>query len=343
MPAPEPDPERERLALLDDELGPGRAHEVAPRFDHRRHVRFASAWASARWDLVAAYHAGLRGELDEATLRRVAAHGADPVLARTAEFLAGRCDGALADALRAVASGRATPDPCPDDLLALVPPEAAAALTDPPDLRGETALVTGASPGSIAAELVRRLLRGGATVVVATSTDTPARRRWYRELYRESAGPGAELHVLPANLASFGDIDALAAWLAQPQTNARGRPDLRIDPLHPTIVAPFAAIPTAGDAGDAGAGSELALRLQLLGVQRLVGAIAARGDRGRAGADDPAAALPQPRRLRRRRRRTPRRRRRSRSCSRAGTASTRAGARACGSSRRGSAGCAARA
>ncbi len=273
--APEPDPERERLALLDDELGPGRAHEVAPRFDHRRHVRFASAWASARWDLVAAYHAGLRGELDEATLRRVAAHGADPVLARMAEFLAARCEGVLAEALRAVAGGRATPDPCPDDLRALVPPEVADALIDPPDLRGETALVTGASPGSIAAELVRRLLRGGATVVVATSTDTPARRRWYRELYREAAGPGAELHVLPANLASFGDIDALAAWLADPQTNARGRPDLRIDPLHPTIVAPFAAIPTAGDAADAGAGSELALRLQLLGVQRLVGAIAA--------------------------------------------------------------------
>ena len=68
-PAPAPpqsaqDPERERLAQLDAELGAGRAQEVAPRFDHRRHVRFASAWASARWDLVAAYHDGLRGELD---------------------------------------------------------------------------------------------------------------------------------------------------------------------------------------------------------------------------------------------------------------------------------------
>ena len=62
-PAPEtePGPERERLAQLDAELGAGRAREIAPRFDHRRHVCFASAWASARWDLVGAYHDGLRG------------------------------------------------------------------------------------------------------------------------------------------------------------------------------------------------------------------------------------------------------------------------------------------
>jgi fatty acid synthase len=299
-PAAAPDPAHERLALLDAELGPARAREIAPRFNHRRHVRFASAWASARWDLVGAYHDGLRGRIDEAALRRIAAHGADPVLAQTARFLAGRCDGDLADALGAVACGRATPelppglrptvevgaggtisagavdDPArPHDLLPGVPPELRGALTAQPDLRGETALVTGASPGSIAAELVRRLLRGGATVVVATSTDTPARRRWYRELYRLWAGPGAVLHVLPANLASFADVDALAGWLARPASSARGRPDLGLDPLHPTLVAPFAAIATAGDLGAAGADSELALRLQLLGVQRLVGAVAA--------------------------------------------------------------------
>ncbi len=282
---PAPDPERERLALLDAELGAGRAREIAPRFDARRHVCFASAWASARWDLVGAWHDGLRGELDDTTLRRVAAHGAEPAIAQTARFLAGRCDGALAAALGAVADGRATPalppglrptgdggtvgEPArPLDLLGGLPPELHDALTTQPDLRGETALVSGASPGSIAAELVRRLLRGGATVVVATSTDTPARRRWYRELYRLSAGPGAELHVLPANLAAFADVDALAAWLQ------RGRA------LRPTIVAPFAALPTAGDAAAAGAGSELALRLQLLGVQRLIGAVAAAAPEG---------------------------------------------------------------
>src|SRR6185295_8024799 len=102
------------------------------------------------------------------------------------------------------------------DLLAGLAPELHDALLGQPDLSGETALVTGASPGSIAAELVRRLLRGGATVVVTTSHDTPDRRRFYRELYRTSAGPGTELHVLPANLASFADIDALVDWLHAP-------------------------------------------------------------------------------------------------------------------------------
>jgi fatty acid synthase len=143
-----------------------------------------------------------------------------------------------------------------------------------PDRSGEVALVTGASPGSIAAELVRRLLAGGATVVVATSTLDRARRRWYRELYREAAGPGAELHLLPANLASFADVDALLAWLAAPTVVQRQRPDLALPPLVPTIVAPFAAASTEGDLRAAGATSEAALRLQLLGVERLVAGVA---------------------------------------------------------------------
>ena len=80
---------------------------------------------------------------------------------------------------------------------------------------------------------------------------------------------------MPANLASFADIDALVEWLRQPGGGRRGRDDLRVDPLTPTIVAPFAALPTTGDATEAGARFETALRLQLLGVQRLVGALAA--------------------------------------------------------------------
>jgi fatty acid synthase len=149
--------------------------------------------------------------------------------------------------------------------------ELAVSLKVSPDLRGETALVTGAAPGSIGAEVVKRLLRGGARVVVATSTDTPERRRFYRELYRTSAGPEAELHVVPANLASFGDIDALSAWLEHPGGGRRGRDDLRLDPLTPTILVPFAALSTTGNADEAGADFETAIRLQLLGVQRLIG------------------------------------------------------------------------
>ncbi len=300
------DADRERLAVLDAEHGAGRAQEVAPIFDARRHVRFASAWASARWDLVTAYHDGLAGRPCRDDLRRIAAHHGDVHLAAQARHLAGRAaaqgHAELAAALGDVAAGRSTPTapagvrpgveigadgtvtatthPAPErplDLAAMLGDEARLgdALAAPPDLRGEVALISGASPGSIASELVRRLLRGGATVIVATSTATPARRRVLRELYRTSAGPGAELHVLPANLASFADVDALVNWLHRPETGARGRADLRIDPLRPTIVAPFAVLGGAGELGDAGTGSELSLRVGLLGIQRLVAAIAA--------------------------------------------------------------------
>ena len=75
------DPDKDRLAVLDAELGAERATEIAPRFDARRHVRFASAWASARWDLVTAYHDALAGRLDADTLRaeldRIAAHAGE--------------------------------------------------------------------------------------------------------------------------------------------------------------------------------------------------------------------------------------------------------------------------
>ena len=399
-PLTEPDPEAARLAILDAELGATRAQEVAPRFDARRHVRFDSAWASARWDLVGAYHDAVAGRLTWEALAvecdRLAAHAergsgrrhrrlsrgpgrgaraartSRPSLARVATaapvtqaavapghgataapgdsrrlrrasrrlrraascaaapggVVAAAPGGVVAAAPRDVCAGLVAPpagharrwsalplrgvrptveiaaDGVPvvgvaddatrprDLILGLAsgapdapvsaPADATPALvaalgdslTRSPDLRGEVALVTGAAPGSIAVELVKRLLRGGATVVVATSTDTPARRRFYRDLYRTAAGPGAALHVVPANLASFADIDALAAWLREPGGGRRGRDDLRVDPLLPTLLAPFAAVPTTGDATEAGAAFETAFRLQLLGVQRLVGALA---------------------------------------------------------------------
>ena len=74
--------------------------------------------------------------------------------------------------------------------------------------------------------------------------------------------------MVPANLASFGDIDALVEWLRSPGGGRQGRDDLRMDPLSPTLLAPFAAHPTTGDASEAGPAFEAALRLQLLGVQR---------------------------------------------------------------------------
>ena len=143
------------------------------------------------------------------------------------------------------------------------------------DLGDEIALVTGASPGSIAVEVVRRLLAGGATVVCTTTNATPERLGFYRELYRIAAAPGAELHVVPANMASFTDVDELVDWMLAPLIDrSAGFARTLKDPMSPTLVLPFAAGPVAGDMADAGPGAEVAMRLLLWGVERLIGRLA---------------------------------------------------------------------
>ena len=136
----------------------------------------------------------------------------------------------------------------------------------------ETALITGASPGSIAVEVVSRLLAGGAKVICTTTHATPERLGFYRELYNTCAAPGAELHVIPANMASFADIDELVDWLLAPVIDRSGGFARTVkDPLHPTMVLPFAAGPVLGDLPDAGPASEVSMRVLLWGVERLVG------------------------------------------------------------------------
>lgn len=256
----------------------------------------------------------LAGDELERELTRLSVHGAQPGMAETAGWLGARAreagEAALADALDAVRRARRAPLPVdgvrpgedgdepdagrPGDIAAglragdgpvrLHDAALAATLADrlddaaasAPDLSGETAVVTGAGPGSIAGAVVAELLRGGARVVATITTDASERRRWARELYRTAAAPGAELHLLPANLASFADVDALLGWLAHPRTAPRIRPELRPAPFWPTLVVPFAAMPTTGTAADAGADWDIALRLQVTGVERLVAGLAAR-------------------------------------------------------------------
>ena len=87
----------------------------------------------------------------------------------------------------------------------------------------EIAVVTGASKGSIAASVVAQLLDGGATVIATTSRLDADRLAFYKALYRDSARFGATLWVVPANMASYSDIDALVAWVGTEQTKALGR------------------------------------------------------------------------------------------------------------------------
>jgi fatty acid synthase len=123
-------------------------------------------------------------------------------------------------------------------------------------------LVTGASPNSIAAALVEYLLAEGATVVVTTSSPTPERARFYRDLYARCGSVDAALHVVPCNAASFGDIDALGEWLAA-------------NDLVPNALVPFAAPRVAGELTEVGPRFEAEMRVLLWGVERLISTCAA--------------------------------------------------------------------
>lgn len=156
----------------------------------------------------------------------------------------------------------------------------AAAASAPLAVRGRTAIVTGASPGSIAVEVAAHLLRGGARVVLTTSTYTRERMAFYRRLYQRAAGPGAELHVVPFNQASQRDVDALVAWAFDPVTEQAGATVHVVKrPFAPDLLLPFAAVKDLATLDGLGPRSEVALRAMLLGVERLVGAIAARHSR----------------------------------------------------------------
>ena len=103
-------------------------------------------------------------------------------------------------------------------------------------------MVTGASKGSIAASVVARLLDGGATVIATTSKLDDERLAFYRTLYRDHARFGAALWVVPANMASYSDIDALVEWVGTEQTESLGPQSIHIkDAQTPTLLFPFAA------------------------------------------------------------------------------------------------------
>ncbi|KAK3901810.1 thiolase-like protein [Staphylotrichum tortipilum] len=128
-------------------------------------------------------------------------------------------------------------------------------------------LLTGAGPNSIGSELLRLLLAGGAHVIATTSRAPSAAAGYFRALYREHAGKGAKLSVVPFNQASAQDCEKLVEYVL-----AEGGVD---------AVVPFAAVSQEGVEVDGiGAASEVALRVMMVNVIRLVGAVV-RGKRAR--------------------------------------------------------------
>lgn len=307
-PAVADDTRTQRLAVIDAEHGTGHDQAVAGTFSAERHVHLESSAAWARADIDHLIHAVAAGEeADPQLIDQIAAHAPyDPRIGDTLRWYAGRAESfgkqaaAVLDVIEEVltTSPRGVPVDLWDAAASLRQrdlgvPELVAAANDltakPGQFADQVALVTGASPGSIALSAVRHLLRGSATVVLVTSNDSPERIDAYRDLERRYAGPGAQLHIVRANLASFTDIDALLEWLTTPTTRSAGATTVEVKPaLWPTLVLPFAAGMSPASLADTGPDNEIALRLMLLGVQRLVGSL---GERIIAAGQPPARVI----------------------------------------------------
>ncbi|MFT3662933.1 MAG: DUF1729 domain-containing protein [Gordonia sp. (in: high G+C Gram-positive bacteria)] len=279
--APEADPDAGLLAdRVSAELGSDWQRTVAPAFDAERAVLIDDRWATAREDLATLWLTdvpfdGAQGAEDETPGADDGTRGAVGIAAAAAGFV-GAGETVAGHAAwwgnRAAVEGR----PAHAELYAAIA-EAARDQT-PGEFADDVAVVTGASKGSIAAAVVGRLLAGGATVVATTSRLNSERLAFYRELYRTHARTGAALWVVPANMASYTDVDALIDWLGSEQTENLGATTAVVKPaMRPTLLFPFAAPRVAGDLTDAGARAELEMKVLLWSVERLIGGLSAIG------------------------------------------------------------------
>ncbi|UCZ61977.1 type I polyketide synthase [Mycolicibacterium phocaicum] len=248
----------ELIDLVTAELGSDWPRLVAPSFDGRKAVLFDDRWASAREDLARIWL------LDEDDVNADWAklsegfEGAGHVVATQASWWQGK----------ALAAGRT--------LHAALYGRAAAGAENPEKGRyaNEVAVVTGASKGSIASAVVGQLLAGGASVIATTSKLDDDRLAFYRTLYRDNARFGAQLWVVPANMASYSDIDALVEWVGNEQVENLGPKAIHLkDAQTPTLLFPFAAPRVAGDLSEAGARAEMEMKVLLWAVQRLIGGL----------------------------------------------------------------------
>ena len=77
-----------------------------------------------------------------------------------------------------------------------------------------------------------------------------ARLAFAKELYRTHANMDAALWVVPANMASFRDVDALISWVGSEQTETHGATTEVVKPaLLPDLFVPFAAPRISGTVG----------------------------------------------------------------------------------------------
>eukprot|EP01138_Halocafeteria_seosinensis_P008004 gb/GECG01008178.1/.p1 GENE.gb/GECG01008178.1/~~gb/GECG01008178.1/.p1 ORF type:complete len:4308 (+),score=574.12 gb/GECG01008178.1/:1-12924(+) len=131
-------------------------------------------------------------------------------------------------------------------------------------LGSKNVLIVGCGPGSIGAETLRLCLQGGASVFATTSRLSKNSIQHFESMYHKFGAKGSSLTIFPFNGASKQDVDSLVNHFYSQSS-----------PVDFDIVLPFAAINEAGSKVTTLDGkSELAHRLMLTNVLRLIGKIA---------------------------------------------------------------------
>ena len=239
------------VAAVEAELGSDWPKQVEPRFDERKAILFDDRWASAREDLSRAYYDNDASALDGSFI------GLGKAVADEAAWYAGKtADAELAAAFKRVAG----------EALEQTDESAEASR-----FAGDIAVVTGVAPNSIAAQVVNGLLAGGATVVATSHSFRQSVKAWAKQTYREHATGDAKLWLVPANLSSYRDVDALVKWVGNVQKKTSGATTTILKPAYePSLFFPFAAPPVHGTLADSGELFESQARLMLWGVERAI-------------------------------------------------------------------------
>lgn len=166
--------------------------------------------------------------------------------------------------------------------------EARAVLQEGLSLENKYVLVTGAGQGSIGSHVLRGLLGAGAQVVVTTSSYSLETTKYFQALYESSGSRTARLTVVPCNMGSVRDVEALIDWIYDDTKSGGLGYDL-------DYILPFAAVSENGrEVDDIDSRSELAHRVMLTNTMRLLGAVIGRkrGLTRRAGVRPAQVILP---------------------------------------------------
>ncbi|KAH9904934.1 hypothetical protein F4778DRAFT_780102 [Xylariomycetidae sp. FL2044] len=147
--------------------------------------------------------------------------------------------------------------------------------------RDKSIVITGAGKNSIGSEIVRFCLSAGARVLVTTSSYSKQTVDYYQKIYRTHGARGSQLVVVPWNGGSQRDVRNLVRYVYD---------DLNWVPDH---IIPFAAVGEAGRAIDGlDERSELAHRVMLTNLLRLLGSIKAENVRRRINTHPTHVILP---------------------------------------------------